>query len=70
MIVDIYTEFWFGKYKGQCVGDIINDDWSYVEWAEENVEGFALNGQAANLLRESQIESDDEFDYWDYVDYK
>lgn len=39
----------FGKYKGKTIGEILNDDRSYVEWLAKNAKQDAMK-QAATML--------------------
>ena len=39
----------FGKYKGKEIGEIIDDDPSYLEWAVQNTH-LELDTQASDLL--------------------
>lgn len=36
-------KFWFGKYKGRAILDIINEDYQYIDWCLKNVPTFTLN---------------------------
>ncbi len=43
MIYDLDTPLAFGKYKGQPVEDVLNDDPGYLLWLLENVESFTVD---------------------------
>lgn len=45
--------FWFGKYNGQKVTDIIETDPKYVSWAIDNVKYFSINDEENDLLRKA-----------------
>lgn len=34
------TELWFGKHKGETVGDVMESDPGYLSWCVENIDWF------------------------------
>lgn len=43
--------FWFGKYKGRIIVDIINEDFPYVLWCVTNVRNFNLTDEENKLYQ-------------------
>ncbi len=48
----------FGKYKGDTVQEIINNDPDYLAWAIDEIEGFELD-EEAELKMEYSLNYDD-----------
>lgn len=48
--------FTFGKHKGKTVKQVMEEDPSYLLWADDNVEGFELS----NYLRDKAEKLDSE----------
>ncbi len=46
-------EFTFGKYKGQKLERVIEDDPKYVLWAVQNIDWFDIDSDALAWLSES-----------------
>lgn len=49
-IIDVDTEFPFGKYKGTLFSEIVKKDKGYLRWCVENVNGLTLTESAKALL--------------------
>jgi len=58
----------FGKHRGKTIKQIVDSDPSYLDWAEENVEGFILTLDAraardrALLLNRSSKSKEDDYE--------
>lgn len=48
--ISLSSKMYFGKYKGETIEDIIENDPQYVDWCLENVKHFSLNDEAEELL--------------------
>jgi DNA recombination-dependent growth factor C len=52
--------FTFGKHKGKTVKQVMEEDASYLLWADDNVEGFELSDylrdQAEQYSREDDMD--------------
>lgn len=66
--VGLREEFDFGKYKGKTIGEVIEEDHSYIEWCLDTVNNFSLDAEAENELSDKQMDDDYEDDYndWEY----
>jgi hypothetical protein len=49
-IVDVNSEFPFGKHKGVIFSNIVKKDKKYLQWCLENVGGLTLTEEAKKLL--------------------
>lgn len=43
-------KFWFGRYSGRDIAEIIEQDSEYVEWCAKNVKDFDLDENCLKLL--------------------
>lgn len=48
----------FGGYSQSTIGEIIDDDPTYLEWALDEVNGFQLSDRARELLTEALGQND------------
>ena len=48
--------FFFGKYKGRYINDIIINDTQYITWSMKNVKWFWFNKEEVELFK-NQIRS-------------
>lgn len=48
----------FGGYSKATIGEIIDDDPTYLEWALDEVDGFELTDPAAKLLAKALGQND------------
>jgi uncharacterized protein (DUF3820 family) len=62
MIRDIFYTFSFGKYKGKTLGDIFEENPSYLIWCDDNVDSFKLSpelrAQVAQQVRTQKLAKD------------
>ena len=59
----------FGKYKGQTILGVIQDDPRYIKWCLDNIETFKLNDQETELFLISYNDIDDSIEHYDERDY-
>lgn len=50
VVYSLHTTLSFGKYKGESVRAIIDNDPSYIEWALDNIKWFTLDDDAQYAL--------------------
>jgi hypothetical protein len=50
--LNLYTKINYGKHKGKTVKQIIETNYMWIEWALENITGFALDVYAWYYLLE------------------
>ena len=67
-----YHKFTFGKYKGECIGEIMMTDFQYIKWCIDNCPIFKMNEEENALYNTSWKYSVggyiDEFIYGCYTD--
>ena len=48
-----YHKFTFGKYKGECIGEIMMTDFQYIKWRIDNIPSFEMNEEEKALYNTS-----------------
>lgn len=51
----------FGKYKGQTIGEVFDENPQWLEWAMENVEGFDFDEKDKDAIYDAAYEAQQEF---------
>lgn len=59
-------KFFFGKYKGKYIKDIIVNDTQYITWSMKNVRWFWFNHDEVELYKK-QIRSKRQMTQYDYI---
>jgi len=52
MVFTLDSGLTFGKYKGQTVKDVCDDNPEYIEWANDEIVWFELSSEAEDYLAE------------------
>lgn len=48
--------FWFGKYKGRKVKDIVNNDPAYIDWCMRTLHGLRFNNAIKEKIKNWKID--------------
>lgn len=61
-------KFFFGKYKGRYIKDVIVNDTQYITWSMKNVKWFWFNKEEVELYKQ-QIRNKKQLTQYDIVMY-
>lgn len=61
MVSDLKTRLWFGKYKGQTIADILEDDPKYLLWAQSKTDIFRMTEELMLEAEEKASRDDGEY---------